>query len=257
MGQKSGKMSDWITLLKGAGCGDLAHGLHTGKLEDYNRLRDSGLPRWADFEVDYTQFRKDNKRLSRFLSKYNGFVIRAIQTSPPFNRRAKVGVDSFDECVEFLESIIDRKEEETYKVLLTQHEETDRCGIIISRDDELIIEMANGRDLAGLERGTCRVKARGVFNHHKNGNCENHFRSMQFFMSKRSHKKNIEWKILMWNALQFIRLDSGCEYGDLMYGNSMQFPTFRFLKGYFEFVVTKQSDVIKFADYKTNPAYLK
>ena len=126
---------------KKAGLKNLAKKLHSEKLTDYKRLKESGLPIFYDFEVPYINFNDKNIELLLFLSKFPEFVIRAIPKTKDLPRRYKIGVKTFGDCVSFLDSVVDQNNKEIYSVLITDYEPSKFGGVIISRKDDLIIEI--------------------------------------------------------------------------------------------------------------------
>ncbi len=232
-----GTVSDWIIEMENAGLDKIATLFHSEKLQDYKRLKESGLPTFDDFIIPYNQFDKGNKTLKDFLSKYEGFVIRAIPNTKELPRKYKIGVYSFDDCLDFLTKNVQREHKEKYSVLLTDHEPTTWAGIIISKPQDVLIEVAQS-GLDELSHGQVTPSG-GYFAKH---GC-NHFRSMRY------NTEDVQQKILMWRAMQYLRKD--------LQSDSDLFPNIAFKKGYFEFVTTERNDRIKFLDYKVNEMYLK
>ena len=109
------------------------------------------------------------------------------------------------------------------------------AGIIISRNNDVLIEVAKG-NLDILAHGQVTPVGGHL------ARCGNdHFRRMRYSTTGRSQRE------LMWNALQLLKTNQRQE--DFI-------PDLDFMKGYFEFVVTEKGGKIKFLDYKVNPAYL-
>lgn len=233
----AGTFSDWIIKMQEAGFHDLAMEFHSEKFQDYKRLKESGLPIFDDFIVLFNQFKKENENLREFLSKYKGFVIRAIPNTRELPRRYKIGVSDFDGCQKFLEQTILPQHKEKYSILLTEHEPTDWAGIIISRQNNVLIEVAQ----SGLDElsGGKVIPSGGYFAYH----------DFKPFQSMKYNTENIKEMELMWGALQYLRKDLSSDLNLL--------PNINFIKGYFEFVKTKKTNKIKFLDFKINKSYLK
>ena len=227
--------SDWIIAMERAGLNKSATAFHSEKLQDYERLKKSGLPTFDDFIIPLVQFQKGNGNLEEFLSRYEGFVIRAIPNTRELPRRYKIGVYTIEDCQEFLAQHVQRKQYDKYSVFLTEYEPASWAGIIISRQQDVLIEVAQS-GLDELSSGQV-IPSGGYFGQ------QEHFRSMRY------NTKNISQRELMWRALQFLRRD--------LPSDSDSFPDIDFMKGYFEFVVTEKAGKIKFLDYKVNEAYLK
>jgi hypothetical protein len=230
----SGTFSDWIIEGKKRGLEEAVRAFHSDKLEDYKRLKASGLPIFDDLIVPYLQFGRENNELMEFLAKYPGFVVRAIPKTKELPRRYRIGVHSFEECKAFLEENVRKGMESVYSVLLTEHEPTDRSGIIISNHERTLVEVAEAQ-LDELSSGKV-IPSTGEF-----------FKQAVF---KRMHYRNANaaQRELIWKALQYLRIDLPSDSA---------FPDIDFMVGYFEFVVTKKTDRIKFLDYKLNEMYTK
>jgi len=232
-----GTISDWIITMEKTGLEESAKAFDSDKLQDYERLKQSGLPTFDDFIVPFGKFQRGNKDLEEFLAKYSGFVIRAIPNTKELPRRYKIGVYNFEDCQRFLEEHVQRENQDRYSVFLTEHEPTDWAGIIISRSKDVLIEVAQS-GLDELSHGLV-IPTGGHFVQHG----QNHFRSMRY------NTENVQERELMWRVLQYLRRDLPTD-SDL-------FPNVDFMKGYFEFVKTQKTDKIKFLDFKINEAYLK
>jgi len=63
----SGTISDWIIEMEEKGFKGLAKVLHTTKMKDYKRLKESGLPIYADFSTTYGSLGKDKEKFKEFL----------------------------------------------------------------------------------------------------------------------------------------------------------------------------------------------
>lgn len=232
----AGTMSDWIIEMKKAELEDSADSFHSEKLQDYSRLKQSGLPLSEDFIVPFEKFNRGNKNLERFLAKYESFVIRAIPKTPELRRRYEIGVHNFNDCQIFLNKNVSEENKKKYSIFLTEYEPTGWSGTIISRPNDLLIEVSQSA-LDKLSHGEV-TPVGGHFAHHG----LNHFKSMRY------NTKNIQEREIMWDALQYLRINSPTD--------SNLSPNIDFMKGYFEFIRTKKTKRIKFLDFKINEAYL-
>ncbi|MFC2135648.1 hypothetical protein ACFLTH_13620 [Bacteroidota bacterium] len=232
-----GTISDWIIEMEKAGLNESAKSFHSEKFEDYERLKQSGLPTFNDLIVPFGKFQKGNKDLEEFLTKYEGFVIRAIPNTRELPRRYKIGVHDFEDCQRFLDQHVQVEYQDRYSIFLTEHEPTDWAGIIISRPHDVLLEVAQS-GLDELSHGQV-IPVGGHFAQHG----QNHFKSMRY------NTENVQERELMWRALQYLRRDLPTD-SDL-------FSNVDFMKGYFEFVKTQRTDRIKFLDFKVNESYLK
>lgn len=239
----AGTISDWIIAMKKAGLEELAKKYHTEKSIDDTRLINSGLPTFDRFQVPYDQFREDNEGVIDFLAKYKQFIIRAlpIKGRPNLPRRPKLDgpVYTFEDCIKYLDILFSKGrelegKEGEYNVSLVENIPTKGSGIIMSRNQDLIIEISE-ENLADLSHG----QGPTVWGHFANHN--HHFKSMRY------HTEDFQQREFIWNALQFIRKDLPTD---------SIFPNIKFTKGYFEFVITENNEV-RFWDYKINEMYLK
>lgn len=227
----SGTISDWIIVARQRGLESITR-FHTTKSEDYERLKNSGLPIFDDIEVPYSQFTPNNEELTAFFTKYPGFCVRALPNTKDLPRKFKLGIKSFEEAQEFLREKIAQGKEAQYRILANeygQEEPTTRSGIIISKGEHALVEIAD-IGLVELSHGDVDKTFIGEFTNHYKGS----HRSMRY------NTEDPEKRNLIWKALQFIRVNSS---------------DIRFKKGYFEFVITDDNRIF-FLDYKTNDAYL-
>jgi len=217
-----GNMSKWISALDKVDK-TLARRLKTQKLEDYERLKATGLPIFADFSCPYLEFTRQNQDLLDFLEKYQGFIIRAIPNKKG-NRKHKIGVKTYEDCLSFLKQATQSPD---YTILLTEHEPTCKSGIVFL---DLITRIEVGNmSLSSLEHGKGKP-FQGRFYHPS----PSEFRTLGFNTQNKRHNK-LEMQNLMLKALNEIARS-------------------QLEKGYLEFVVTKKGK-IRFLDYKINPAY--
>ena len=235
----SGTISDWIIRMrKTPGLNTLADALHSDKRTDYQRLRESGLPTFADYTTPLGSFHSKNTHLKHFLAAHDAFIIRALPHTSELPRRYTIGVRSLDECQAFLEETVTPGTEQHYSILLTAYEPPRWSGIIVSRDEDTLIEIAE----AGLDE-LSHGKVTPVGGHY-GFHGFNHFRSMRF------NTEDPEEQAVMKLALAYIqRRVYSPVYADA-------FPKIDFQRGYFEFVVTEGTNRIRFLDYKVNESYL-
>ena len=230
-------ISSWIIQAQKYGLSHIAESLHSTKLEDYERLKRSNLPIFADFSCHVNNFDEQNKELCFFLDKYDQFIVRALPNTRNLPRRHKLGVKSFNECRQFLNEVIGKDDEEKYSVLMTENEEPKWVGAIIVRDEGALIEVGKSKNLNDVVHGHINPHL-GRFAYHG----FNHYRSMRYAT------RNFDAREVMWRALNFLRYD--------FISDSDLFPEISFRKGYFEFVLTEKTNKIKFLDYKVNEGYL-
>lgn len=233
-----GTMSDWIIALEQVGSDCLAESFRSQKLEDNQRLKESGLPRLTELIVAYPEYKAENPLVSNFFSEYDALVIRAIPTTQTLPRRYKKGIHSFEESQKFLEEVIEKGNESLYSVFLTEYEPQEYSGIIISRTEEVLIEISRA-GLNDFSHGKVNPSAGGHFAEHN----FNHFKSMRYTTNNRKQRK------LIWQVLQYLREEDQPSDSDL-------FPLIKFKRGYFEWVITPAGK-IKFLDYKTAEGYLR
>ncbi|MBU0907610.1 MAG: hypothetical protein KKE05_05645, partial [Nanoarchaeota archaeon] len=138
-----GTVSDWIIEMQKRAFAD-ATALHSEKLEDYRRLKESGLPTFEDLIISFPEFNEGNEALRNFLARYDSFVVRAIPGTKELPRRYKIGVKDFGECMQFLRENVRPEDGGKYSVFLTEFEPQTMSGAVISRGDEVLIEIARG-----------------------------------------------------------------------------------------------------------------
>jgi len=222
-------ISDWIIASKGEGL----EGLVSNKLEDYRRLKNSGLPIFDNLIISYKSFKKSNAQLKEFLSNYDSFTVRAIPETEDLPRRYKIGVHSFKECKNFLEQVIKKGNGDIYSVFLTVYEPNIKSGIIISKKDEVIVEVSD------------YVLDKFSHGEDPSSSCTIGLTALGGISSKATwwKKGSPKDEEIIKKALEYITL-----------GRSRS--DFLFMKGYFEFIVTETNE-IKFLDFKTAKGYLR
>jgi hypothetical protein len=224
-------ISDWIIALNKAGNFDLARAFASKKIEDYERLKSTGLPVLADFKVPFARFNEKNKRLGSFLGNHNQFVVRAIPNTNELPRRYEIGVETIDDCLAFLGENVRESDENKYTIFLTEYEPTSWSGITIADDNGLLVDVS--RDgLDKLSHGLAKDVFGGFMPNYGVGR----FKVMSY------EREDVESRGVMLRALNAIRKNSGFILNDG-------------LEGYFEFVVTEETNRLVFVDYKVNSAY--
>jgi len=229
MAKKTLTISDWVIGM-GDSHPDLAESLHSTKKQDNERLRNSGLPIYADFRLPYLKFLENQRKLIKFLQAHGTVCVRALPRTPKLPRRYKLGVKSLDQAVEFLNSSI--QDPEIYDILVSEQQPQKYSGIIILKPDQAVIEI--GRLV--LDKFSHGDGKRYVGNFDNEG--INKFRARGF---SGNYQLPISPKIktLMNRALRCIK-------------SSKEICN----KGYFEFIVTDKNE-IKFLDYKVAKGYFK
>lgn len=211
-------MKEWSNQLRKNDYGKLADSFESNKTEDYNRLKNLGVPVIDTIVVSLKEFNQNNSKLMEFFSKYNDFVLCIIPKIKDSEKTYKIGdLYSFEDCKNFIYKHI-TENEELYDISVTEHKLNLGSGIIISNDKKLVIEVADGY-LDDLSYG--RVVPVGCIIENGNHN----------FNTDDESKK--DW---MMKALNHIKEEEGHK------------------KGYFEFIVVGDNE-IRFFDYKINKAY--
>ncbi|MFH1505628.1 MAG: hypothetical protein ABIE94_01415 [archaeon] len=230
-------ISDWIIQMKKSpGLHQLGRDFHTNKIVDSDRLIQSGLPTLDHLKMPYNDFVRCTPELEAFLARHKAYVVRAIPNTDAIHRQYNVGVYSYEDCLDFLNMAIEEGDEDKHKVYLTEYEPESWAGIIISRPRDVLIEVAKV-SLAELSHD--QVNSVG-------GRYASHTGSIKTMRYTTDDPEAIS---LMWAALQYLRKR------DLP--DSPFFPELDLVPGYFEFVVTKETNRIMFLDYKVNDTYLR
>jgi hypothetical protein len=254
-------MSDWMNSLKSAGQERIANLYQTSRIEDDKRLLKSGLPVYDRILVSYQKFSEQNRKVARFLSKYQSYVIRALPKSGEGLRRPKIGLKNYKECRDFLDSLFEpggdlHGKEREYVVSLVEHEPAIGSGVIISNLERTVIEISE-QGLDDLSHGKISDAIQGIYDFHG----IYPFREMRY---STEDPKKIE---LMQRAIDYIRNNPLQMIWQFLknippglprnkYSIWMLLLNLEFKTGYFEFVITKSGRIF-FWDFKTNPAYTK
>ncbi|MFA7708081.1 MAG: hypothetical protein WCX73_03965 [Candidatus Pacearchaeota archaeon] len=238
-------ISDWGKSMKETGLNVLkqtADRFHTIKQEDVERLKKSGLPQYDWFVLPYRDFSQKNNNLTSWMNKYTqkgeGFCIRAIPTEEGIKkgltRKPKFGYLSFQYCINFLNEKTRDTGKEDWNIIMSNWEEDNYGGVIISGDRFVIGEISSNLEkLTSMEQTPL---AGFIFDRGGLGYITDKTKWMDNSQEK---AKSVLWKTFFNNIKQ----------GDDNFNPSL-------LKGYFEFVYTK-TDKIRFLDFKENEQYIK
>lgn len=255
MADRKYSMYDWWIAMSKVGLTKEADNFELDRLSDDERLKNSGLPYFPRFDIDYPDFSRENKELMQFMAQCKDFMVRVIPKPGIKNlpRRFKLGgVYNFNGCDIFLKDLFVadndlRGNEEAYIISITEYEENTLGGVIISSDKFLIAEAR----IATKDPKTLK-QVGGL-----SGLCEGEnpdlsltidFTQTGTLLDAMSwipglNKNNQHINEAMQKALDYLR-----QSDDVFH------PEFR--KGYFEWVTTK-SNRIRFWDYKDKPIFYK
>ncbi|MDD5253720.1 MAG: hypothetical protein PHG05_01270 [Candidatus Nanoarchaeia archaeon] len=226
-------ISDWVIAAEKERI-DLGR-FHSDKLEDWRRLKGSGLPIYDFIIVHVEDIKAGDPLVSNFLNKYPRFVVYAIPNTKEMPRRYKLNLKSFEECNNFLRETINPRDCKKYTIILEDYGVGDKIGgVIISKNSEVLIEAAEGT-LEKMSHGDIPLFLSCKIDLGKVGHIEN---KMEWFIGK----NNLNMKFVRF-IIDYIDLAKDIFNPHLM-------------KGYFEFIITN-NDELKFLDYKINEMYLK
>jgi len=250
-----GSLNDWRTAMINHNLQGLEESFHFDRSQDDERIVEFNLPHWDLYRETFSDFHKDNSNFKNFLQKYNRFIIRltpkkGIKELPRFY---SLNIYSLDDCKKFLKKIITESEKfkenhNKYDIALAEYEPATYGGIILSNSEQVIIET-----LREYHYKNRKTRLRGLV-----GICEEenpdlsfkldltkigHIEDKIYFKSKVNQKETKRQLSITRKALKYLDISR---------------DTFNplFLRGYFEFVHTKNSG-IKFWDYKINKPFLK
>ncbi len=246
MVKKVQTFADIIERLKRIGQPDLALAFATSKHEDMARLKSSGLPCCKEFTLPARDFDIGNLALMDYLTSCKGHTIRKLPRTEGDVRDYCLGVRDFTECKSWLDANL--KQGVEYDIMLTEFEEADFCGQIVSSEHEVLIETAIG-NLPDLSHGRRNPVMSARFAPGYRGR-PHHFQSISYIehpeaVMQTEYKGAEHARALIWKALSYVRILTPEQEG---------IPDIRFWQGYFEFLVW-QGDRIVFCDYKVNKAY--
>ncbi|MBW2996604.1 hypothetical protein KY332_04880 [Candidatus Woesearchaeota archaeon] len=155
--------------------------------------------------------------IKQFLKKYKSIVIRATPLDNRNIRKYRLDVRSFEDYLSFLKDI----NPDNYKIILSEYVSCEYAGAIISNPPRIVIELLKGTH-DELIHGSSTPFTNFV-----------DFTGKMIYNEKMSEKE----KNLVWKTLKTIKISKG-----------------DYLKGYFEFLITKQ-DKPKFIDYNIRKIY--
>jgi len=290
-------ISNWILTAerKGVEASGLIAKLHSEKLGDYERLRNSRFPRFDDLEIPYSQFDWETPSVEEFFTKYQDVVIRLIPKTKDLARNHKIGLTSYYQCLQWVDENAAPGRENDYTILMTEHEPTNWSGIIISKGDEAFIDVSDS-PLDDLEHGTEQRRVNGCYGDPGTANSRRFvYRSFDSSLAKPAKTHGFIAKAMQFSRRFVYRTFNsslaipedpnvhGKYLSDPLAAETHDFttkatqliwrsaqyirtddifeiqrlPAMTFKKGYFEFVVTEKDSKIVFVDYKTNPGYIE
>lgn len=205
------------------------------RLGALKRLAESGLPTYEFHFFGFEEFFSEEKRIMEIYERYEGRVVaRAMPASRRYLQRYCFIDKPLHETKISLNESIAPESRKDYTIVLNEYEPAHYCGIMLSEQDKLSIEMVREPNLENLAHGHCTP-------------WHAEFTAAVKGALKAMRYKNVEApeeRQNMWNAVKSI---SSMEYGGA-------FPYYEPRCGYFEFVIS-DAGRIKFIDYK--PGCLK
>jgi hypothetical protein len=174
------------------------------------------------------QFYDSADALSIFEMYYNSVVVRAVPTAEGKQRFTLID-QPLKEVIEELKAKVPEESVSDYLVVLNEYDPSQYCGVVVSDNERLVIEMVEEPNLENL----CHGKVIPWSAEFKKG--YNSFGRMEF--------KNVEGdkiKEKMWNVVK--RLSTVEQEGGI--------PHYEPRKGYFEFVYSQKDGSLRFIDYK-------
>ena len=219
---KKENMAAWSDALRKHGLNKLGDSLDSNKEEDYARLKEFGLPVLNTLNVDYKDFHENNLEVMNYIKKFGDFVVLTIPRKKGLNKGYKIGLKTFLDIKEFVESSI-VSEHELYYISLIEHRKNIASGIMISSYDKVVIEVADCY-LDELSYGRV-TPFQGIYD----------FLNKKMCYSSYNVENEVKRKLVD-DALNYIKRDND------------------FIKGYFEFIVVEGNKII-FLDHKMNTSY--
>jgi hypothetical protein len=194
------------------------------RLNGLMNLIESGLPTYRYHFFTLDEFINNSKEV---YLKYNSVVVRAIpKITGPLARFTRIS-ESLDDTINFLMKEINPVDKSKYTIVVNEYDPAEYCGVIISNNKKLTIEMVKEPNLEKLCHGQS-IPWSAFFT-------ENYsFRKMDYL-----NVNNETIKQKMWQVIKSI--------SDVYYNSNI--PQYDPKKGYFEFVLSKKKG-IRFIDYK-------
>ena len=219
-------MGGWQKSVRDVGL-DIRFNIEDNRLEGLRGWENMGLPTYPVHTFDLHQVYSYVDEFKNMFSKYGGSVVlRAIPQSKDKQRYTLIN-KTLEEVVVTLKG--HGLGNSDYIVTVNEYDPAKYCGVIMSDNDGLIIEMVEEPNLENL----CHGKVIPCGADFKKGFYG--FGRMNFY-----NVKDDEERIILWETVK--RISSVSQEGNI--------PNFEPMKGYFEFVYSNRDGALRFIDYK-------
>lgn len=249
-----GSLNDWRVSMIQSGLEKLEEAFSFDRDKDDERIIKANLPHWDIHRETFLDFCKDNSKFKEFSQKYSQYIIRLTPKRgiKGLQRFYSFNIYSLRDCNKFLKEVTTeykkfKENHNNYDLAITEYEPATHGGVIISTPEHVLAET-----LREHHPKVKKTHLRGLV-----GICEGENPDISFkldltkighvedktnFKSKVNEKESNRQLKIIKKAINYLEVSR---------------DTFNplFLRGYFEFVHTKNSG-IKFWDYKINEAFL-
>ena len=223
-------MSGWRAALNDLGLESTPTYVSEDRLTTLERLTLSSLPTYQIHKLTPKEFTTTNEPNQIYRSLDHLVVCRIIPKNNSHQRITLIGKTLEDAIKE--SKRINPSNSNTYTIVLNEYDSASYCGVVISNEDHLTIEMVQEPNLENL----CHGKVTPY--------------SAQFMCQfpnqiKRMHHLNkvpIPARKKMWQVVKSL--------STITNQNEQQLPHYEPMQGYFEFVFSQKDDSLKFIDYR-------
>jgi hypothetical protein len=223
-------MSGWRAALNDLGLESAPTYVSEDRLTTLERLTQSSLPTYQIHKLTPQEFTTTNEPNKIYHSLDNLVVCRIIPKNNQNQRITLIG-KTLDEAIRESKRI-NPTNSCNYTIVLNEYDPASYCGVVISKKDNLTIEIVQEPNLENL----CHGK---VIPYSAQFTCQfpNQINRMHFL-----NKVPIEAREKLWQVVKSL--------STITNQDEQQLPQYEPMQGYFEFVFSQKDDSLKFIDYR-------
>ncbi len=234
---KNETLTSWLLKARALNFSLSAIKVEENKLEELESLIASGLPTYDFVFFELTDFYRNAESVEKVFAGFDHkIVVRFVSKRNLYMRYTFIEKD-YNFLKSWTAQNIEPELYEEYRVVINIYDPAMYCGVIISTNERMVIEMVQDENLEKLCHGyTTPWHARFSFDKGYS------FRTMVYEETVPSDIREILWGIT--KSISGFDRDSG------------SFPCFSPRVGFYEFVISRKDGSLKFIEYKRSNLHL-